>query len=110
MNKYFKSELQSEMRKWFKEKRGYIPYNQVYAEIKGTPLYLNETEVRFLQVKCKQEAEQGRFEQFCKDHVVYSGRTKRGHEPMRWRADGNFINKFKPGFYNSCMDLIFEIV
>lgn len=108
--KYRKSHLQAELRDYCNEYYHYRPYTHVYCEIKGTPMYLNETEIRFLQVKCKEASGSGEFENFCKNVQVYDGPTKRGHKPMIFRPDGMFSTEFKPGFYTINNDLLFSIL
>ena len=105
MKKYQKSDLQREMRKYFNNKY----YTHVYAEVNGTPMYLNETEVRFLQYKCKLAAENGEFDNFVKNTIVYNGPRKRDGKPMVFRKDGKFATQFKKGFYNTNSDLAFEL-
>ena len=105
MKKYQKSDLQREMRKYFNNKY----YTHVYAEVNGTPMYLNETEVRFLQYKCKLAAEKGMFDEFVKNTIVYNGPRKRDGIPMIFRKDGKFANEFKEGFYETNADLAFEL-
>lgn len=105
MEKYHKSDLQRELRKFFNNKY----YTHVYAEVNGTPMYLNETEVRFLQYKCKIAAENGEFDEFVKNTIVYNGPKKRGSVPMVFREDGKFANEFKEGFYTTNAELAFEL-
>lgn len=98
---YHKSELQKEMNHWFKENLGYYPYFLVYTEINGTPMYLNKSEVIFLQYKCahayRMYGEEG-YQKFINTHIVYNGRTKRHHVPIRFNKDGSFQEPFQEGF------------
>lgn len=106
-----KSKLQKEMRDWFKEHEGYCPITKVYCEINGKPMYLNELEVRFLQVKCVDWAKQGRFAEFCKDHKVWSNRYKRySKHQMIFQENGVFLNEFENGFFYANSRFAFEIL
>lgn len=104
--KYHKSDLQRELMRHLNHKY----YTKVYAEINGTPMYINEYEVRFLQVKCKQAAENGKFEEFIKNTIIYNGPRKRDSVKMVFRKDGKFVNKFKSGFYDTSFNLTMEIL
>ena len=104
--KYHKSNLQKELRLYLKHKY----YTKVYAEINGTPMYLNEYEVRFLQVKCKIAAEAGKFDEFVNNTIIYNGPRKRDSIPMIFRKDGKFANEFKQGFFNTSCDLAFKLL
>lgn len=105
--KYRKSDLQKEMRQHLNNKY----YTHVYAEIYGTPMYLNEYEVRFLQCKCKLASEKGESEyyEFIKNHIVYNGPTKKGCTSMVFRTNGKFSTEFKSGFFDTAANLAFEI-
>lgn len=91
------------MREHCRDRFGFVPYNHVYAEIYGTPMYLGETEVRWLQVKCRREAAAGRFDEFRDAHRIWNGPSKRGHERMDWKMSGHFGKDtfFDDGFYNT---------
>ena len=106
--KYRKSDLQRELRELLNNKY----YTHVYAEIYGTPMYLNEYEVKFLQYKCKLASEIGESEyyEFLKNHIIYNGPTKKGCTPMIFRTDGKFYTEFKEGFYNVASDLMIKIL
>lgn len=105
-----KSKLQKEMREWFKEHEGYRPITSVYCEINGKPMYLNEMEVRFLQVKCLDYAKQGRFEEFCENHKVWSNRFKKNsNHQMIFQENGLFLNDFENGFYSANSNLALSV-
>jgi hypothetical protein len=105
-----KSTLQREMRKWFKEHEGYYPITSVYCEIYGKPMYLNEMEVRYLQVKCIEWTLNGKFEEFCENHKVWSGRFKRhSKHQMIFQKNGLFQNGFENGFYSANSSLAISV-
>lgn len=109
-NKIMKSKLQKEMRDWFKVREGYRPITSVYCEIYGKSMYLNEMEVRFLQVKCIDWAHQGRFEEFCENHKVWSNRFKKNSKhQMVFQENGLFMNEFENGFYSANANLAFTV-
>lgn len=106
-----KSKLQKEMREWFKDHEGYSPITMVYCEIFGKPMYLNEMEVRFLQVKCVDWAKQGKFAEFCENHKVWSNRYRRySKHQMIFQENGMFLNGFENGFFSATADLALSIV
>lgn len=98
--------LQKKIRKFVASKGGKYR-TTTPCTIKGMTYELNETEVRMLQLMCKQT---DNFEKFCREHVVYSIDGKGGKYPMIFRPDGLFENDFYPGFYDTCSDLAFEIL
>lgn len=101
-----KSALQKEMRMWFKEHEGYRPITSVYCEIYGKRMYLNEMEVRYLQVKCIDWANRGCFDEFCENHKVWSNRLKKNSKhQMIFQKNGLFLNEFENGFYSSNANL-----
>lgn len=104
---YTKSHLDREMKQWFLAKgMKHIPL--VYCEIYGTPMYLNETQIRFLQVQCKNHWD---YDEFCRTHVVYSGRYKRQSDHiMHFRRDGKFVEEFEGNFYVGTAELAFEVL
>lgn len=106
-----KLKLQKEMREWFKEHEGYRPITSVYCEIYGKPMYLNEMEVRFLQVKCVDWSKQGRFAEFCENHKVWSNRFKKNSShQMIFQENGLFFNEFENGFFSANSNLAFAIL
>lgn len=105
-----KSTLQKEMREWFKSHEGYRPITSVYCEIYGKPMYLNEMEVRYLQVKCIEWSKQGRFDEFCENHKVWSNRFKRySKHQMIFQKNGLFMNGFENGFYSANSSLALSV-
>lgn len=104
-------DVRKEMNEFFKKNEGYCPITKVYCEIYGKPMYLNEMEVRYLQVKCLDWVKQGRFEEFCENHKVWSNRYKRrSNHQMIFRKDGVFINEFENGFYLANSHLAFRLL
>lgn len=110
MKRYLKSDLQREMRRFCKEKLHIKIYKHCAAEINGTFMYLDENEVRYLQVKCSLCKSEEEFEDFKKNHIIYDRATKRGANRMEWRRDGCFSNDFQKGFYDTSFLLTFEIL
>lgn len=110
MTRYFKSDLQREMRRYLKERNNIKVYNHCAAEIYGTFMYLSEAEVRFLQLKCKMCKTEAEFEEFRKNHIIYDRATKRGAKQMIWRRDGRFANDFKSGFFDLCAILSTDLL
>lgn len=95
----FKSELQIALRAWLKNQHTEKYYTKAYAEIDGKPMYLNEYEVRFLQVMCKEYCtDDKKFKDWCDSVVIYSGQTKRHHQPVGWQRNGKFVRAMEPGF------------
>ena len=106
-----KSALQREMRVWFKEHEVYRPITSVYCEIYGKQMYLNEMEVRYLQVKCIDWSNQGRFEEFCENHKVWSNRFKKNSKhQMIFQKNGLFMNDFENGFYSANANLALYVL
>jgi hypothetical protein len=106
-----KSALQREMRVWFKEHEGYRPITSVYCEIYGKHMYLNEMEVRYLQVKCIDWSNQGRFDEFCENHKVWSNRFKKNSKhQMIFHKNGLFMNDFENGFYSANANLALYVL
>ena len=92
--------------------RKYKYYPKIAAEINGKILYLNEGEVRALQIIAKQKAEESdeAFEQFCKDVIIYSHVKKRiSKHKMIFRKDGKFANEFECGFFSANSEMAFEL-
>lgn len=86
--------------------------NLVAAEIYGKPRYLNEYEVRALQVIAKRKAEisDEAFKEFTDNVIIYSGRYKRkSTHIMHFRKDGIFSDEFDSGFYDTSAKLAFEL-
>lgn len=84
----------------------------VAAEIYGELTYMNEAEVRALQVIAKRtyEISDDAFKEFTDNVIVYSGRIKSDSKhQMIFRTDGKFENEFEPGFYDVCSNLAFEL-
>lgn len=104
-------DVRKEMNEFFKKNEGYCPITKVYCEIYGKPMYLKEIEVRYLQVKCLDWVKQGRFEEFCENHKVWSNRSKRRSKyQMTFRKDGVFIEEFENGFYSANAHLAFRLL
>jgi hypothetical protein len=94
-----------------KEELGYTPIFKVAAIINGKLMYLSEPQVRYLQVKCSQCETEEEYETFKKNHIIYSGRTKRKSKHiMIFRRDGKFFNEFENGFFSLNADLAFKII
>ncbi len=93
--------------------RQYKYVNKVAAEIYGKLVYLNEHQVRALQVICKRKADVSEelWKEFVDNVIVYSGRTKRkSKHKMIFRKDGIFYNEFEGGFYDADAYMTFEII
>ena len=73
-----------------------------------TFMYLDENEVRYLQVKCSLCKSDEEFEDFKKNHIIYDRATKRGANRMIWRKDGCFTNEFQKGFFDTSFLLIHQ--
>lgn len=86
--------------------------NLVAVEIYGQPKYLNEYQIRALQIIAKRRAEisDEAFKEFIDNVIVYSGRWKRkSTHIMHFRKDGKFSDNFDPGFYDTSWNLAFEL-
>lgn len=86
--------------------------NLVAVEIYGRQKYLNEYQVRALQIIAKRRAEisDEAFKEFTDNVIVYSGRYKRkSTHIMHFGKDGKFIDDFDPGFYDANSNLAFEL-
>lgn len=75
------------------------------CNIDGVFVCLNETQVRWLQVKANRaykEGGQDAFDEFCEKHKVFA-LTKDGQNiyKMKFRTDGKFENEFERPFYNA---------
>lgn len=93
-----------------KKEFGYTPIFKVAAIINGKLMYLSEPQVRYLQVKCSQCKTDEEYEIFKKNHIIYSGSTKRKSKHiMEFRRDGIFSNEFEGGFYTVNSDLAFKL-
>lgn len=87
--------------------------NKVAVEIKGEVQYMTEPEIRALQVIAKRtyEESEARFNDFCKDVIVYSGRYKsKSKHQMHFCKDGYFDEEFEPGFYSVNTNLSHELL
>jgi hypothetical protein len=86
--------------------------DKVAAKIYGDYVYLNELEVRALQVVAKRQAQTSKeaFEEFCKNVIVYRSNKVDDTNVMKFQKDGNFSNDFEPGFYDVNNNLLFEII
>lgn len=87
----------------------------VPCRIHGQLVFLNETQVRWLQVKANRvykERGDREFEEFIRNHEVYSytSAKKESVYKMQWRTDGKFSNEFCKGFYSLNSLLAFEII
>lgn len=110
MKRYLKSDLQREMRRFCKEKLSRKIYKHCAAEINGTFMYLDENEVRYLQVKCSLCKSDEEFEDFTKSHIIYDRATKRGANRMVWQRNGCFANDFQKGFFDTTFLLTLELL
>lgn len=71
------------------------------AKINGRWYKLTEPEVRYLQYKATIAHQEGKFEEFCKNHKVYDVcYGKKIHNPFH--TNGTFENSFDSGFYDTC--------
>lgn len=87
--------------------------DKVAVEFYGKLFYLNEAQIRALQVMAKRKAEESdeAFAEFTNNVVVYSGRTKRKSlHTMTFRKDGSFVECFERGFYDTCSNLTIELL
>lgn len=82
---------------------------KVPAIIDGKPYALSETQVRALQVLCKEYAEKHRFIEFIMRVQIFSSFSK-GAYLMEWRPDGRFFNEFEGHFFTRNSELTFEIL
>lgn len=110
MTRYFKSDLQRDMRRYFKERHNITVCNHCAAEIYGTFMYLSEAEVRYLQLKCKMCKTDSEFEEFQKNHIIYDRAPKRKAKQMIWQRNGCFENDFKSGFFDLCTILSTDLL
>lgn len=84
------------------------------CNIDGVFVCLNETQVRWLQVKANhayKEGGQDAFDEFCEKHKVFA-LTKDGQSfyKMKFRTDGKFENEFERPFFDVNSRLVFEIL
>lgn len=76
----------------------------IAVELADKLCYLNEAEVRALQVMVKNDPS-------IRENIkIYNGRTKRGSEIIDICKDGYLNNTFKPGFYDVCTKLSRELM
>lgn len=87
-------------------------FTQVVAIIYGEKMFLNEIDVRAIQVIARYKAEQGPevFEDFCENVKIFSGPSIETSHQMEFRPDGRFSNSFNPGFYDVSSALLFAII
>ena len=90
--------------------------NKVAVEICGKLKYLNEAEVRALQVIAARKAIESKeeFNAFVKNITIYNGRTKteaKRNTPsvIEILEDGRLKDPFRPGFYNVDKELVLQI-
>lgn len=88
---------------------GFCKYTEVPAVIYGVTRTLTEREVRAIQVAVSRYTK-AEFDDFVKNVVIYNGPKEMATEVMRIRRDGIFENEFLPGFYDSCTNMVFEIL
>ena len=83
-------------------------FNKVAVDIYGKVYYLDEAQVRALQVVAAKLSNTDKiaFEDFKRNVVVYSGKSidQSKHE-MGWENKGFFIRSFQKGFYNADNEL-----
>lgn len=87
--------------------------NRVAVEIYGRMYYMNEVQIRALQVLAKRKAAYSgeAFKEFVNNVIVYSSHFKEeATHTLIFRKDGCFENDFKPGFMDVNSKLIFEIL
>lgn len=106
----FKQQLKLAVRDWLKARKIQY-YTHVYAEINGKAMYLEEPEVRYLQIVCRDFIKDGHtLEEWHSMITIYSGPTKRRHKPMHFRKDGKFVEEFSGnGFFSTNAELAFEL-
>lgn len=76
----------------------------IAVELAGKLCYLNEAEVRALQVMVKNDPS-------IRENIkIYNGRTKRGSKIIDICEDGYLNDTFKPGFYDVCTKLSRELM
>lgn len=87
-------------------------FTQVVAIIYGEKMFLNETDVRALQVIAGYKAQQGPevFENFCENVKIFSGPSIETSHQMEFRPDGRFSNEFNPGFFDVNCNLAFSVL
>lgn len=77
--------------------------NVVLGIIKGKKTYLNELDVRYIQIMCKECTEE-QFKQFKKDYIIYDGKTKKCRK-MTITKSGYFDTPFSCGILSACTEL-----
>lgn len=81
------------------------------CRIMGMWVYLNEAQVRWLQVEANRcySLSESAFNEFVENHEVWCNSSEKGMYKMIFRHDGKFENEFDNGFFNTNAKLAFEI-
>src|SRR5574344_2842165 len=104
-----KGELQIMFRRYLKkENRTFNKFR--FVEIDGRQMYLNEYEIRFIQILAH-DCEDKNWDEFKRRFVIYDGSTKRGHKPMIWddKRKGFFLSPFCDDLFKLNGFLAFEL-